>query len=420
MASQYSVQQVLAFDDPTLIQFLVDNRKGTDTFDISDIIDWDDVPDALREELRKRILAVGSQAKAPRTLDPSQLAAKLAGLAKEAEAKSQPPTVRSPTLSPDPNVAKEHQIRCYHELIRDGGKLVCSPETLDRIYEDPAAYREIWHPWQGDVGVSSPEGLGVFSRPLARWKEFRRWQRHNRRLITATEESFAAFREEEIRYNESAGLSQMTRHPQFEDIMRKRWPEVRDGTFAEYAAAAQRRLASHDFSQPFQLLEDPDRQDERVTWIEYLEFECWWLDQYAKSVARHEQTQSNNHDRGAQVRIERAKKKHSKQQLRVQWVLDKMPLAEEALESTAPPPATESREIGKRRRRGDDQVVEVVVGQVAKRQRQGKQSDTQKVAERKVLASRLLLRLETPVAQTRMKTKDGTRRSARIAKKSRN
>lgn len=56
--------------------------------------------------------------------------------------------------------------------------------------------------------------------------------------------------------------------------------------FEEYTFAIKRRLASHGFSQSFDLSVDPDKQDKLTTWIEYLNYECWWLDQYRSTVER--------------------------------------------------------------------------------------------------------------------------------------
>lgn len=45
---------------------------------------------------------------------------------------SSSPEPRLLSLSP-PEIGKEHQIRCYHELVNDGGRPPCSLETLDKI-----------------------------------------------------------------------------------------------------------------------------------------------------------------------------------------------------------------------------------------------------------------------------------------------
>jgi len=49
-----------------------------------------------------------------------------------------------------------------------------------------------------------------------------------------------------------------------------------------------RRLAQHGFTRPFQLKEDPKQQDRLATWIEYLNFEYWWLDRYTDTIERLE------------------------------------------------------------------------------------------------------------------------------------
>ncbi|KAI9833818.1 MAG: hypothetical protein M1826_006341 [Phylliscum demangeonii] len=89
--------------------------------------------------------------------------------------------------------------------------------------------------------------------------------------------------------------------PGWEEVTRKRWEAKQedrqlqretikeaheDEGFPAYAETAKRRLANDSFAQPFQLEEDPKRQDERTTWIEYIEFECWWLDRHTTTIQR--------------------------------------------------------------------------------------------------------------------------------------
>ncbi|KAH6881141.1 hypothetical protein B0T10DRAFT_361952, partial [Thelonectria olida] len=47
-------------------------------------------------------------------------------------------------------------------------------------------------------------------------------------------------------------------------------------------------LARHDFTQPFELDEDPKKQDKLTIWIEYLNYEYWWLDKYTGDIERLE------------------------------------------------------------------------------------------------------------------------------------
>lgn len=301
------------------------------------------------------------------------------------------------SLSPQPGAGKEYQIHCYHELVNDGGRPPCSLEALDRIYKSFTDFTELLRPWLENIALQHPDDLGVFSRPLARWKEFRRWQRDNRRSSNSTAyESLAAFREEKQRYFESAGLGSITTEPEFEDAIRKIWQqeqdtgrlewirEVKNGSFTEYVKAVRRRLAEHGFREAFRLLKDPQRQDERATWIEYLEFECWWLDANAKTLQRRKTShdaaweelvksgvlrageteedlfihltgvpdQKNTPRNEAiqcfmrQTRTYRdAKAVESRQSLRVQWALSQMPKKLAATKLTA--------RTGKRRLQGD-------------------------------------------------------------------
>ncbi|KAH6632483.1 hypothetical protein F5144DRAFT_548438 [Chaetomium tenue] len=56
--------------------------------------------------------------------------------------------------------------------------------------------------------------------------------------------------------------------------------------FSDYVDAVKRRLARHGFTRPFELNQDPKQQGEFETWIEYLGFECWWLDLFTGAIER--------------------------------------------------------------------------------------------------------------------------------------
>ncbi|KAI0113737.1 hypothetical protein GGR51DRAFT_546936 [Nemania sp. FL0031] len=382
---------------------------------------------------RKRKIAAAPPAQASQALDASELVAKLTSIsAREYE---HPPS-RSATQSPDPEMPKQHEIRCYHWLISAGGRPLCSLETLEDMLKNPDAYLETLRPWRGDVVVADPIGRGVFSRQLERWKEFRRWQRDNRGGGPLAEESFASFLDEHRRYFESRGAVGILTSPNFENVARRRWEaekfrwedqgkrfrEVRQGNFTEYAEAARRRLPRHGFTQSFQLLEDPKQQDEYVTWIEYLEFECWWLDELANSVSYYKK-QLEGGGKEKPWKLKGAETEEANQRLRVQWVLSKMPEAEEALNTTAAALDRETRATRKRRRsdnedEGTGETTHKSRGAAIKRQKQGElgERDERYTARHTVgrKGSRMLLGLDTPVARTRVPRKDGVRRSARI------
>lgn len=55
-------------------------------------------------------------------------------------------------------------------------------------------------------------------------------------------------------------------------------------TFDDYKSAVNRRLALHDFRESFVLNEDPEIQDKRATWIEFLNSGYWWHDRFTSTA----------------------------------------------------------------------------------------------------------------------------------------
>ncbi|KAL8369539.1 hypothetical protein RB595_000055 [Gaeumannomyces hyphopodioides] len=481
MAPGYTVGQLFAMNDPALVQYMVNNRDARQLLDITNITDWDATPEAQQTELLERLIRLGPQAKAPQFIDSDQLVSKLNAISRpgvetplrETEPSS-PQLARPVSLSPQPSAGKVHQIQCYHALINNGGRPPCSLEVLDEIYERPAEYIEVLKPWLGDPTSSlSPDDLGVFSRPLERWKEFRRWQSDNRGVGMTDDEDLADFRDERRRYFESAGLGQMTTAPDYNKTIEEMWQkerrnrrwerdnfrEVRGGSFDEYVEAARRRLREYGFSEDFQPLEDPAQQGERVTWIEYLEFEYWWLDRRARSVQRYQQRRDaiwkellrsgvlrdgeteedllgpevqspqieppplggERHRRGSQSALRNdlinrfiqnreahrsAEAYKSSQLLLVEWARGQMPgMPERKLEA----------HTRKRSRQCDNFAEEPTEQPTAKKQKQQKE-DKESAARRKasLRTKRMAAELECPVQNTRVPNKNGLRRSARI------
>lgn len=56
MAPTYSVGQLLVLDDPALIQHITDNRDARAMFDVTNIRDWDDVPESQQTKLLERLM----------------------------------------------------------------------------------------------------------------------------------------------------------------------------------------------------------------------------------------------------------------------------------------------------------------------------------------------------------------------------
>lgn len=58
--------------------------------------------------------------------------------------------------------------------------------------------------------------------------------------------------------------------------------------FLDYAEEVKCRLVRHEFTQPFELDDDPEKQDKLTIWVEYLNYEYWWLDKYTNDIERLE------------------------------------------------------------------------------------------------------------------------------------
>jgi hypothetical protein len=131
----------------------------------------------------------------------------------------------------------EEETECYNTLVNEGGR-PSHPVSLGRdVLENPGEYREILSYWQ-----SGGNDWKVFGSQMGNWRHFRRWQRKNRE----------------------------------------------EGRFPKYVEGVKGGLAEHGFTRPFQLDEDPERQDKLTTWIEYLDFEYWWYDKDMRFVKRHQ------------------------------------------------------------------------------------------------------------------------------------
>ena len=73
----------------------------------------------------------------------------------------------------------------------------------------------------------------------------------------------------------------------FEETIRRQWQRnsisqqviVPDGqVFTAYRDAVKRRLARYDFARPLQLRKNPHQQTEWTNWLEYINYEQWWLE----------------------------------------------------------------------------------------------------------------------------------------------
>ncbi len=430
--------------------------------------------------------SVIAQVQIPQHIDFAQVLARLVNIDAERESFSRtaaPPSpspppqepARLPTPSPEPDAGKAYETNCYHDLVSSGGRPPVPLDLLDAIYKDFALFTERLEPWQERPVCLSAGDLGVFSRPLARWKAFQRWQHNNRGEAVSAGDTLMGFRQQKQHHYESMGLAQLITDPDFDETIQRMWEQeqvrcrrerdkVREaaaGSFSEYADAARRRLCRHGFTEDFHLLEDPQQQDQRLTWIEYLKFEYWWLDKRTNSVGaaqkQHERAWEEIVESGilrpgetrehllassaecatdgkplhtlhsisqkASRRLligrlmrtaracEDAKAAESRQLRLVQWALTQMP-------GNPKPPSAEPTKKGNKRRRqedDDDAVDRPMKPPTTKRQRQDDKRVTGGTTRhRAVPRTRLTVGLMLPVKEPRVKTDQGHRRSARI------
>ncbi|KAH9214444.1 hypothetical protein DL95DRAFT_389417 [Leptodontidium sp. 2 PMI_412] len=136
----------------------------------------------------------------------------------------------------------EKQTECYNTLITEGGR-PSHPVSLGRdILENPGEHHKILSYWQLVNNDAEGRDWEVFEPQVRRLRDFHKWQRNNRA----------------------------------------------EGRFRIYTERVKGGLAEHGFTRPFQLDEDPKRQDKLMTWIEYLYYEYWWYNKSMRFVKRHQ------------------------------------------------------------------------------------------------------------------------------------
>ena len=189
--------------------------------------------------------------------------------------------------TPPPITTMALEISSHHELIKNGGRPVCSIPELSHILAEPMArYKTIlsWLSDQPGSEIGDGEIKTVFSRQFTRWWDFRKSQWDNRG-IGDSEEGFSAFLEASRCRYEGMGAQMMVSDSSFEETIRRQWQQkpvsrqLPDGqTFPAYREAAKRRLAPNHFTRPFQLKKNLRQQTDWTNWLEYLNYEKWWLE----------------------------------------------------------------------------------------------------------------------------------------------
>ncbi|KAM7196945.1 hypothetical protein V8F33_005827 [Rhypophila sp. PSN 637] len=300
------VDELMALSTPDFVKYIRQNMGSTGEIVFTAVDGWDLLSKERREELRNKTLNAvevleleDSNASQIGPVDADQLTSLLKKAQQDQERRredEQDEDVESEgrsrvTTSPEP--ASAVQARWYNQLVRDGGRPLYSLDQLDEIASNPALHHSLLRPW-----ASNPDA----PRPLQNWWDFRRWQRDNRNWGSFDDNAeLAIYLEERKKYFRIEGYDN-TEEAEFEATLRSIWGSIYrkkrltqrkrewetrgDQTFEGYVKAAKERLERHGFTQPFQLHQDTRLQDAWTTWVEYIEFNCWWLDRDIETLER--------------------------------------------------------------------------------------------------------------------------------------
>ncbi|KAJ6436761.1 reverse transcriptase [Purpureocillium lavendulum] len=237
-------------------------------------------------------------------VDPFQLADLLHRVSSEDRLSQHRPSFieRSPT--PPGRSCEDYESEAYHDLVREGGQPLYAIDIIGLISKDPERYRDLLRPWlKCPTSESPPNWTEIFKTQLERWRDFGKWQLDNRGLPDENDDYLAFVEMARRRYDRDGALDLLDGLATDPEMLKPEWEEMQrlreiqrrtireirgDHSFSEYFEAVKRRLRKHDFTQTFQLQEDPSKQDPSTTWVEYFGFECWWFDRYtALAAARH-------------------------------------------------------------------------------------------------------------------------------------
>ena len=168
----------------------------------------------------------------------------------------------------------------YRKLVDGGGRPSHPLERMEDIISNPGEFREILSFWQDD-----DEDWQVFSRQVGRWLDFQRVQRLVR----------------EGPFMDDRHLFWAVHKETWDDFARQ-FPKLANGTrgFPEYVQSAKERLARHGFTRPFELDRDIAKQNKLATWIEFMNWEYMWYEQYVSS----EKKGQRRHDKAWKTLVE--------------------------------------------------------------------------------------------------------------------
>ncbi|KAI8955285.1 hypothetical protein F4801DRAFT_574870 [Xylaria longipes] len=309
MSVAVTATDVLAWEHIQVVQYLEKNTDADGGFDtgISNLVGVRELPKSEKIKLGEKLNSAILQLQNPTASQPLQLDELCKRLTHIADEQNGPsdyepsrprPRFKTPSPTPPPTGSRvaDHEAACYHELIRDGGRPVCSIEELSYICAEPRArYKAIlsWLSDDVDSTVGKSELKSVFSSQFTRWWEFRKSQVENRG-IGNDEEMFSAF--VVAISNEWHMNTRLISSASFPETAQRMWhymyitPQLVDGRgFSAYSKAVKSRLAPYHFTHSLQLKMNPRQQTKWTNWLEYLNYEQWWLELLTADAERREE-----------------------------------------------------------------------------------------------------------------------------------
>ncbi|KAL8654599.1 MAG: hypothetical protein Q9210_001412 [Variospora velana] len=232
--SKLFASDIALFDDAQLDQYLEATGRHVR------VEDPDNLSQAFLERLRARV-GPAEPAKS-RPIDLNYLSARLEDISAGRQASPQPSSCATtePYDEEECHLQElEKEMGYYSTLIKEGGRPSHPISLGPGVAQDPGEYREIFSVWQYQ---SQPRSWMVFEAQMHEWRAFRQYQRHHREGVR----------------------------------------------FPKYVELVKRSLAKHDFTRPFEPIEDLEHQDKLTTWIEFLDYEYWLYDKDMTFVKRRQ------------------------------------------------------------------------------------------------------------------------------------
>ncbi|KAH8747275.1 hypothetical protein F5883DRAFT_653602 [Diaporthe sp. PMI_573] len=276
---------IAAYSDVELDQYLKKCRLQGGGATVVDVEDPENLPESFIQRLRDRAQHT-SDATQSRPIDLDQVTARLLATTGNNPSPRPPfdppehlrhlfaPPGRSGSPTPPPIPREETERVRYNELVLAGGRPLYPIDLIDDVVKDPFAHWDMLRPWVAYPPSFDPDPItdpdvdrSVFGNQMCHWRDFRRWQAHNRRegrpRYVGVDSYFVAA---DRAYND------------FVWYFRRGSPN--------YTEAAKKLLAQYDFTRPFQLQDDPKQQDKLTTWIEYLGYACAVHCRYTRVVEK--------------------------------------------------------------------------------------------------------------------------------------